>query len=1163
MRTTILLIILTLAAGMARGQNAIEWAVCLGGASDDRATCIRQTNDGGYIVAGSSHSSDQFVTNNHGDYDYWIVKLDSNGTVQWEQSYGGTGDDEAQCIQQTTDGGYIVGGVSSSNDGDVQNNHGGTDCWILRLDSNGKIIWSKAYGGTNREGTVTIEQTRDGGFVFAASTTSTDGDVQARNGNSGNTDYWVVKLRADGSMQWNATYGGPGNDGVSRIHQTVDDGFIVTGSVQARGLDVSNLHGSDGYDDCWILKLSSAGSIDWEKSLGGSQSDDATDIALTSDGGYIVAGYSNSNNGDHTANTGSDVWIVKLTANGMISWNASPGNSSSYANSIQQTTDGGYVIGGYKSIGGGDTSGNHGGNDFWAAKLDGQGTTTWEKSYGGSDYDNAYSIQQTRDGGYIVSGLSSSTDGQVFGNHGGIDEWIVKLGQPNPKIKATLGASGALTCDTSKLDTVLVTNTGAAPLTVNGALISGVDAADYAFVPAFTSLVIPPDSTRKILVLFTPKSYGVHSATVELYSNSYPATVAKVFLSERNDSVKLFVSPLNIDLGTFCPNVSSDSSFTIRCTVNDHALINAAGVTVSTSSLPLTANVDAQVNFHFAGSPTNVAIKDSIIVVDSICGQTSIVHITGTVATPVLSASSVTVLAGIGTTVQSTLTIYNTGLAAAIIATAPNIAPFSFVNLSLPIIVPAQDSVVLQVSYTIVDSSRHTVNAQFLAEPCGAMAVASLSGEYVNGPVIKVHGGTFTSLPCDTNTTDTITVTNVGTDTLIIRSAFISGLNALDFVFVAPLPTLVFAPGETKKLVMRYTPHAVGISTASLTMYSNSKVDSVIVIALRKRNGSVGITVSDTIINLGYLQINTSRDTPILLINNGAFDDTVFAAAKEVSVGQSQFSLGPNGAVIVLIHFPGRAKPGFIDDTVIFTEGLCGVTRIVRIVGRIGVLPGGGNIKVKSAAAYAGEFVDIPIVITDTTNLVLSGTTKLTATLHFNATLLNPVAPTPRGTIIGDTVRLIPLTLPAKPIIGDTLMFLHFQAMLGNDSTTTLMLDSLVVVDGALTAEAEPGTFTLLGVCKKGYSPLINPNGFAVLSVPYPNPASTTTQVKFTTIETGRTTVRMMNALGMTIKTIFDDAPVVGEHQVNIATRDLPSGAYFLVLQTPTIRQSLMMEVVK
>ena len=420
---TLLTAILFITTFCSTAQPTIEWQKSLGGTGSDGATTIQQTADGGYIVAGASISTDGDVTGNHGGNDYWVVKLNSTGTITWQKCLGGTGDDFASSIQQTIDGGYIVAGYSESTNGDVTGNHGGQDYWVIKLDSTGSITWQKSLGGTSQDYAYAIQQTADGGYVVAGKSSSANGDVTS---NNGVMDYWVVKLTGTGAIDWQKSLGGTGDDWANSIQQTADGGYIIVGYSESVDGDVFGNHGSLDY---WVVKLDSTGAIDWQKSLGGNDWDYAWFIQQTTDGGYIVAGYAYSNNGDVTSNHGfDDYWVVKLDSLGAIDWQECLGGTNSErAISIQQTADGGYIVAGASKSTNGDVTGNHGNYDYWVVKLTNLGAIDWQKALGGTGGDYAYSIQQTADGGYIVAGYTTSTDGDVTGNHGDYDYWVVKL----------------------------------------------------------------------------------------------------------------------------------------------------------------------------------------------------------------------------------------------------------------------------------------------------------------------------------------------------------------------------------------------------------------------------------------------------------------------------------------------------------------------------------------------------------------------------------------------------------------------------------------------------------------------------------------------------------------------------------------------------------------
>ena len=423
---TLLTILLNFGYTLAQAP-AIQWQKSLGGSGADFAQSIQPTADGGCIVAGSSGSAngDIDVDGFHGNYDCWLVKFNATGIIQWKKSLGGFGNDNAYAIQTTSDGGYIVAGSSDSNNGDVTGNHGYIDYWVVKLDAAANIQWQKSLGGSFNDFAYAIQATSDGGYVVAGVTQSDDGDV---NGNHGGQDYWVVKLNATGTLQWQKSLGGSNNDFVNSIQATLDGGYVVAGYSNSTNGDVTGNHG--GYD-YWIVKLNANGTIQWQKSLGGSNYDGAWAIQIASDGGYVVAGVTQSNDGDVSGNHGSspDYWVVKLDATGSILWQKALGGSEAdTAYCIQTTSDGGYVVGGVSQSNNGDVNGNHGFSDFWTVKLNATGTLQWQKSLGGSGSEYAYAIQTTLDGGYVVAGFTDSGDGDLTGNHGSYDYWVVKLG---------------------------------------------------------------------------------------------------------------------------------------------------------------------------------------------------------------------------------------------------------------------------------------------------------------------------------------------------------------------------------------------------------------------------------------------------------------------------------------------------------------------------------------------------------------------------------------------------------------------------------------------------------------------------------------------------------------------------------------------------------------
>ena len=402
---------------------SIQWQKSLGGTNYEQAESVKQTFDGGYIVAGISTSTNGNVTGNHGFGDFWIVKLTPSGTIDWQHSYGGSGDDGAFSIEQLPDSGYIIAGSSVSTNGNVTGNHGALDFWIVRIDKAGILLWQKSLGGSSDEIPYDIHHTTDNGFIVAGYTNSNNGNVTT---NHGFNDYWIVKLDSAGGIAWQKSYGGTDDDKAYSVQQTSDGGYVACGYTRSIDGDVTNNHGDYDY---WVIKLDSAGTLQWQHALGGSLDDKAHSVSQTFDGGFIVSGFTASSDSDVTFNHGfEDLWMVKLDSAGTIQWEKSLGGSGvDQAYFIKQTSDSGFIAAGSSYSLDGDVTGNHGGYDYWVVKTDSMGTIEWDKSLGGTSVEEAYCIEQTDSGGYIIAGGTLSNDGDVTNNHGDFDYWIVKL----------------------------------------------------------------------------------------------------------------------------------------------------------------------------------------------------------------------------------------------------------------------------------------------------------------------------------------------------------------------------------------------------------------------------------------------------------------------------------------------------------------------------------------------------------------------------------------------------------------------------------------------------------------------------------------------------------------------------------------------------------------
>lgn len=287
-----------------------EWNKTLGGYSPDTGYFVQQTSDGGYIITGSTYSYGS------GWGDGWLIKTNSNGTEEWNKTFGGMRYEEGNSVRQTGDKGYVVIGWTSS--------YGGWDAWLVKTSSNGTEDWNRTLGGSKADSGRSVQQTTDGGYIVTGWTYSHG---------AGGSDVWLVKTDLNGSEEWNKTFGGSDNDWAHSVQQTSDGGYIIAGSTY------SNV---SGWGDVFLIKTDINGIEEWNSTFGGLDNDWAHSVQQTSDGGYIVTG------GTYSHGTGSpDLWLIKTDSNGNEKWNNSFGGEGYDEGwSVQQTTDGGYVIAG-------------------------------------------------------------------------------------------------------------------------------------------------------------------------------------------------------------------------------------------------------------------------------------------------------------------------------------------------------------------------------------------------------------------------------------------------------------------------------------------------------------------------------------------------------------------------------------------------------------------------------------------------------------------------------------------------------------------------------------------------------------------------------------------------------------------------------------------------
>jgi len=380
--STVLIVLLTSSFVVVVDANPSVWSQTYGGTSYDQADSVVDTSDGGYAIAGSTHSFGA------GGNDFWLVKTDANGNMEWNKTFGGTEHDSAKSLVATSDGGYAIAG------GTYSFGAGSRDFWLIKTNSDGNKQWAKTYGGAEFDNVYSMVATSDGGYVIAGITWSFG---------AGWSDFWLVKTDWGGNIVWNQTYGGEYGDEAFSVVATSDGGYALVGiTCDSPSLELYP-------HEILLVKTDAYGNMEWNKTYGLTVADRISSLVETSDGSYAMTGYTESFGAGR-----ADFVLIKTDESGNMEWNRTYGGpDSDWAGSLVETSDGGYAIAG-------TTQFEPGVNDIWVIKTDMYGNMQWNQTYGGTEEDSYGSVIETSDGGYAIAGSTRS-----FGA-GNWDFWLIK-----------------------------------------------------------------------------------------------------------------------------------------------------------------------------------------------------------------------------------------------------------------------------------------------------------------------------------------------------------------------------------------------------------------------------------------------------------------------------------------------------------------------------------------------------------------------------------------------------------------------------------------------------------------------------------------------------------------------------------------------------------------
>ncbi len=1081
-----------------------------------------------------------------------LVKISENRNTIEWEKTFGGSGEELAKKVLETDNGYIVLGQTNSQSGDVKSNYGQSDIWITSLDHNGNLLWSKNYGGSQNEDINDIIQTKDKGFVFIGTTDSKDGDIT---NHKGSTDVWVVKINSAGSIEWQTSYGSFYDESGKSISQSPDGDYVILATARLSAGDIPE---KIGKLDAWVAKISPNGVIRWSVCLGGEDDDFAESITVSNDGSILLTGFTYSNDTYIKGNHGqSDVWAAKLSSVGDILWQKCYGGTEGdKGEHIISTLDGGYIIAAHTFSNNGNVSLNHGTSDAWIIKINSSGTIQWEKCFGGSKAEEAHSIIQNKDGQYVVAAHTFSNNLDVNGNHGLVDCWIFKL-----------DIFGRL---------LWQKNYGGSAEEV----ASSIHAAEA------NSLVFAGKTSSNDYDI--SKNNGKTDFWVAKIVDS-----DLLIQSDTSDTFFSIVKPevfsQNMNMGKVPINTSKDSLF-INFLTNfgqwscriDTIFIEGVDATFFKFNGPLpvyTLPGDSTevAEFKFSPNLARAYVADVVIISQS---DTIRQKIRGIGIDSKLTIVNKDINFGripLGETKDSirVITITNDGTVPIIISKTehsfPNAVDFKTLKGAGPFTLQPGDTSRMDLSFVANNLGRTSGQLLFYNDASDQPAVINLYAEVYSNNNLDIKNINFPDLLVNSKNDSTVVdyFKNLDQIPITVESVYLKDGDDDQFTIRNLSLPFTLNNGGTKDLNISFVPTSEGNKSTNLYMVSDAGTYKRKITGLSLKRGAMLLTniigfgevdLGDRIDSLNIpILVNTSlQDLNISQISLNGTDELDFEALNGFSVNKLA---SMDTLFIDLAFFPKTIgiKNASIEVSHDFSEN----PTSIRVSGYArNVVNPRIYISIPKIETNIGDQINLPIVLDNAINLHRLNAYSLEVKLKFNSTVLHPLDRKSQINANEGMVTIDDINLDKE--IGDTLITIPFSTMLGNQELSTVEFGTMTPEDASLKIDTTSGSIQLLNLCEQGGKRLFNPNGETGISTLSPNPAEDKIHIDFSVTEKGFTEISLVNLLGETVATFFaEEIADFQDREINGDVSQLSSGQYILQFKTPTYIEVYQLSIVR